>query len=510
MPQITTVRLIVGLEAHIELATRSKMFSRAPNPAHRDYENAPPNTLIDPETLALPGSLPTLNKRAIDMALMVGLALDCSIAPLTKWDRKGYFYPDLPKNYQISQYDLPLCSGGAAFVTDPDAGPGALRRIGILRAHLEEDAGKLLHQAPGGEPINHSIIDLNRAGTPLLEVVTAPDFTSADQVVAFAQMLRVLCRFLAVTEGDMQRGHIRFEPNINTICSLDSGLEVRTPIVEVKNLNSFRSLRGAVEHELLRQPRQFLIDGLVMAPGAKSTRGWDDQRGLTFPQREKEDAHDYRYFPDPDLPPVHITDEWRDSIRAALPELPHARAQRYQRDFSLAPREAAALTEDRDTCLFFEACLLALASDSPLEHRKVGRLAATLILQSAFKRANELGLPPDQLGISPERIAGIVRLRHAGLISPAAADELFALLRSSSESAEACAARMGLLQTTDSAALEDWCDAALADPANAKALADLRAGKSAAIGRLVGDVVKRSAGKADAKAARDLLAARLR
>lgn len=496
---------MVGLEAHVELATRSKMFSRVGNPAHRDYDGVEPNTLIDPIVLALPGALPTLNKRAIDMSIMVGLALGCSIAPYSKWDRKSYFYPDLPKNYQISQYDLPLCFDGIVDVPDPAAGEGAVHRLGIIRAHLEEDAGKLLHEAPGGGAIDHSIVDFNRAGTPLLEIVTAPDFTSPEQVVTFAQMLRNICRFLGVTEGVMQKGHMRFEPNINTICRLSDGREVRTPIVEVKNLNSFKSLRGAIEHELQRQPRQFLEDGRVMGPGAKTTRGWDDVRQTTFVQREKEDAHDYRYFPDPDLPPVHITEQWRESLRAALPELPHQRERRYRDEFTLGPREATALVEERDTCLFFEACVDAIGEAGGVERERAGRMAANILLQSAFKRANERGLPPEQLGIAPAQVAGIVRMREAGAISAAGADTLFGALCESDESAEQASERLGLLQVTDSAALERWCREAIADPVNAGSVQDVRSGKAAAIGRLIGDVMKRSGGKADAQAVRQQL-----
>ncbi len=505
MPQIVNVRLVVGLETHVELATRSKMFSRVGNPAHPDFDGALPNSLIDPVILGLPGALPTLNKRAIDLSIMVGLALDCSIASFSKWDRKSYFYPDLPKNYQISQYDLPLCFDGSLVVPDSASGPEATRRISILRAHLEEDAGKLLHEAPGGGALDYSIVDLNRAGTPLLEIVTAPDFTSSDQVVAFAQMLRNICRFLGASEGVMQKGHIRFEPNINTICRLDDGREIRTPIVEVKNLNSFKALRAAIEHEFQRQPAQFLEDRREMGPGAKSTRGWDDARMVTVVQREKEDAHDYRYFPDPDLPPVRVTDQWRESLRARLPELPHQRERRYRDEFSLGQREAAALVEERETCQFFEACLEAMERPGGVEREKAGRIAANLILQSAFKRANEMGRAPHALGITSTQLAGVVLLREAGSISAAGADELFGALCESDESAQQAAARLGLLQVTDDASLERWCRESLADPANFKAVEDVRAGRSAAIGRLVGDVLKRSEGKADAKTVRSAL-----
>ncbi|MFM7806526.1 MAG: Asp-tRNA(Asn)/Glu-tRNA(Gln) amidotransferase GatCAB subunit B, partial [Planctomycetota bacterium] len=235
-PEIASTRLIIGLEIHIELATRTKMFTRAPSLAHPSRYDSAPNTLVDPLVMALPGALPVMNRRAVEMSMKVGLALGCSIARRCRWDRKNYYYPDLPKGYQISQYDRPLCTDGAWNLE------GSGRRIGIIRAHLEEDTGKLGHELPGGHAYEGSLVDLNRAGTPLLEVVTAPDFTTADEVVQFAQELRDLCRYLRVTEGIMQKGHMRFEPNVNVAITLEDGTEIRTPVVEVKNLNSFKAV----------------------------------------------------------------------------------------------------------------------------------------------------------------------------------------------------------------------------------------------------------------------------
>ena len=273
--KIAKSSLKVGLEIHIELATRTKMFTRVPNAAHPAHFDEEPNTLIDPVVCALPGSLPVMNKAAVEMSMMVGLALGCGIARFSKWDRKNYYYPDLPKGYQISQYDLPLCHDGRVEIP---AAAGGTRAIGIIRAHLEEDTGKLGHELPGGHHYAGSLVDLNRAGTPLLEIVTAPDFDSAADVVAFAQELRGICRFLGVTEGIMQKGHMRFEPNINVIAELEDGTVVKTPVVEVKNLNSFKALRGAIEYELGAQLDRWREDGKVMGPGAKSTRGWEDRK----------------------------------------------------------------------------------------------------------------------------------------------------------------------------------------------------------------------------------------
>lgn len=520
---ITAVQLKVGLEVHVELATRSKMFSRAANPAHPDYDRAAPNTLIDPVVLGLPGALPVMNKAAIEMAMLVGLALGCRIAEQTKWDRKGYFYPDLPKGYQISQYDLPLCFDGQVDVPAVDekgfAVPGAAaHRVGIIRAHLEEDAGKLLHEAPGGAPIDFSIVDLNRAGTPLLEIVTQPDFSAVDQVVAFAKMLRSICRFLGVTEGVMQKGHMRFEPNINTILTLDDGRTATTPIVEIKNLNSFKSLKGAIEFELADQPKRWQLDGRVMGKGAKTTRGWDDARGETYVQREKEDAPDYRYFPDPDLVPVVVDAAWREAVRARIPELPQARLSRYVRDYGLSAPEASALTEERGTCLLYEGAIEEMVGLG-MERVRAGRVAANLLLQSGARRANERGVPIYELGISPGPLAKLAKLREDGRIGSNAADELFGLLcggekpgrRTGGETGpadvETLARERGLLIVRDDAAMERWCDEAIAG--NPQAAADVRAGKAAAIGRLVGAAMKASGGSADAKAVREALMKKL-
>jgi aspartyl-tRNA(Asn)/glutamyl-tRNA(Gln) amidotransferase subunit B len=513
MREVAAAQLKVGLEIHVELSTRSKMFSRAPNPAHVRVEASGPNTLIDPVVLALPGSLPVMNVAAVEMAMMVGLALGCRVATFTKWDRKAYFYPDLPKAYQISQYDLPLCLDGSVEMPPCDAGGnpiagGAARRVGIIRAHLEEDAGKLLHEAPGGRAIDFSIVDLNRAGTPLLEIVTAPDFTAADDVVAFARMLRDTCRFLGVTEGVMEKGHIRFEPNINMVLTLDDGDTAVTPISEVKNLNSFKALGAAIEHEAREQPRRWRTDGRVHGPGQKRTMGWDDARGVTIVRREKEDAHDYRYFPDPDLPPVVVDTAWRDRVAARIPELPHARRARYATEFALGTREAAALTEDRGVCLFFEACVEEMKALG-ITHARSGRLAANLILQNATKRANERGAAVDALGITPSQLARLAKLREDGRVGPNAVDELLGLcVDGPASDVEELARSRGLLTVRDDATLGRWCREAV--EAHPQAAADVRAGKMQAIGRLVGEVMKRSGGQADASAARERLLAVLR
>ena len=496
---VRSVRLKVGLEIHVELATRSKMFTRAGSPGNPEFYDREPNSLVTPTVAALPGTLPVMNRRAVEMSMMVGMALGCSIARRSKWDRKNYYYPDLPKGYQISQYDLPLCHDGAFEL--PVAG-GGTKRIGIIRAHLEEDTGKLGHELPGGFHYEGSLVDLNRAGTPLLEIVTAPDFDSAADVVAFAQELRSVCRFLGVTEGIMQKGHMRFEPNINVIIELEDGTVVKTPVVEVKNLNSFKAVKGAIEYEATAQVDRWREDGRVMGPNAKSTRGWDDVKCVTVLQREKEDAHDYRYFPDPDLVPVVVDDAWRERVRAEIPELPLARRARYVGTYGLEEKDAAALVEDRDPCIFFESCVAELGGTA-----KAGYAAGKFLLNQLAKRANELGMGLHAAGVTAKQVAGIVSLRESGALGAQNVDALVAVIAGTTDDAKAAAEKAGLLVVRDDAALDGWIDQAIA--ANEQAAADVRAGKMAAIGRIVGSVMKLAGGTVDAKTVNERIVSRL-
>ncbi len=502
---IKRATLKVGLEIHIELATRTKMFTRVPNAAHPSHYDEPPNTLIDPVVCALPGALPVMNKAAVEMSMMVGLALGCGIARFSKWDRKNYYYPDLPKGYQISQYDLPLCHDGKV---DIPAAAGGSRTIGIIRAHLEEDTGKLGHELPGGHHYAGSLVDLNRAGTPLLEVVTAPDFDCADDVVTFAEELRNICRFLGVTEGIMQKGHMRFEPNINMVLELDNGDVVKTPVVEVKNLNSFRAVKGAIEHEMVRQVEEWRATGRTMGRGMKSTRGWDDVALRTLLQREKEDAHDYRYFPEPDLVPVEVSDAWLAEVSSRLPELPLARRARYIASYGLSEIDALNLVSERDTCFFFEECVQgALAAGAFKSEKDAGYAAGKLVLNIGAKHANERGAGIHAIGITPANVAGILALREQGAIGGQSVDPLFGALCGSTDDAKSVAERMGFIVVRDEGQLNAWVDAAIA--ANEAAANDVRAGKMAAIGRIVGAVMKLSGGKVDAKSVNDAIKSRL-
>jgi aspartyl-tRNA(Asn)/glutamyl-tRNA(Gln) amidotransferase subunit B len=502
---ILSSRTIVGMEIHVELATRTKMFSRAPNVAHPENYDAPPNALCDPVSIGLPGALPTMNHEAIEMSMLVGMALDCRIPDRCSWDRKNYFYPDLPKGYQISQYEHPLCAEGAIDIPLAAGGSGTIR---ITRAHLEEDTGKSGHELPGGKPAAGSIIDYNRSGTPLLEIVTEPDLTCADDAVTFGRELRAICRTLGVTEGIMQRGHMRFEPNINVVLTLDDGREVATPIAEIKNLNSFKAVHGAIEYEVTRQTEQWLKDGIEMGPGVKSTRGWDDVKQVTVMQRSKEDAHDYRYFPEPDLVPLEVDDAWRDAVRARLPELPMHRRARYESQWGLSTKDAAALTEMPATAVYFDVCAAATATATDLDDGAAARESAKWILNASAKYARERGVEPHESGITAEQLAGIIALRASGDVGSSAAASLFKALCECDDEPRALAESRNLLQVSDSASLDAWIDEAL--DAQPQAAQDFAAGKDAAAGRIIGCVMKASGGAADAGKVRGRLVERLR
>jgi aspartyl-tRNA(Asn)/glutamyl-tRNA(Gln) amidotransferase subunit B len=473
---VQSYRVLVGMEIHVQLATESKMFTGAPNAA-RNF-GAEPNTLVDEQVLGLPGTLPVMNRKAVEYSIKVGLALGCQVARHTKWDRKSYYYPDLPKNYQLSQYDLPLCYEGSFAITLED---GSAKTIRIRRAHLEEDAGKLLHEAPGGFAIDHSIVDLNRAGTPLLEIVTEPDLTSPREVAVFAQELQKLVQHLGVSEGQMQMGHMRFEPNINLHITDGAGQVHKTAITEIKNLNSFNVLEKATAYEIHRQLHQWIDTGSL---GRKSTYGWDAQREETFLQREKEEAHDYRYFPDPDLVPVEVDETWLSEIKSQIGELPAARRMRYVDALGLAPIDAATLANDRLTGDLYDQTVAAGADP---------KRAANLLLSHGRRIANERQIPLGRLGIKPQRLAEIAKLIDANKLAAAEpAGKLIERLMEHDAPAEEVAGEIGVLQSSDSSAVDAAIDALIAQ--NPKPLQDLRAGRQAAMGALVGMIMKTTKG----------------
>jgi aspartyl-tRNA(Asn)/glutamyl-tRNA(Gln) amidotransferase subunit B len=512
--EITGVRLVVGLEVHVELATQSKMFTRARNPTSAAAQGAEPNTLIDPVVLALPGALPVPNAKAIELSIAVGLTLGCSIAQVTRFDRKNYFYPDLPKAYQISQYDRPLCFDGSVDVPAfNDRGEADLSTprttIRVTRAHLEEDAGKLIHEAPGGRAIDHSIVDLNRAGTPLLEIVTEPDFTDAGQVEAFCRWLRHTVRLLGASRGVLQEGHMRFEPNINCVLTLADGRTITTPIVEVKNLNSFRAVVGAIEYEHRAQPQRWRDDGRVMGPGAKATYGWDDTNLRTIPQREKEDAHDYRYFPDPDLPPIRITSEMLDRARTLAAEPWLQKLERLTTDLGLPIADASIILNDTATAALF-ATAHALLVERQHDGSKAAKALANAVTQKLASLANERSCAPGELRLTADQLADLVDLKLKGDLSSNGLDELIELMATEPTSTDArtLADQRGLLIVQDTAATDAWCQAAI--DANAQAADEVRAGKPQAIGRLIGHAMQEAKGAGDPKVIRERLLEMLR
>jgi aspartyl-tRNA(Asn)/glutamyl-tRNA(Gln) amidotransferase subunit B len=498
LPQRTykSHRVLIGLEVHVQLATKSKMFTAAANAATNF--GAEPNTLVDEQVLGLPGTLPVMNKRAVEYSIMVGLALGCKIATHTKWDRKSYYYPDLPKNYQISQYDLPLCFEGEFELSSAEpasAGGHITQKIRIRRAHLEEDAGKLLHEAPGGFHIDHSIVDLNRAGTPLLEIVTEPDLSDAKQVAAFGQQLQKLVQFLGVSEGQMQMGHMRFEPNINVHITDENGNVHKTAITEIKNLNSFSVLERATDFEIARQIRQWQETGTL---GKKSTYGWDEATQSTFHQRDKEEANDYRYFPDPDLMPVEVSEYWLANLKSQIGELPAARRKRYIESVGLSSAEADILAGDRATGDFFEQTMRAGAS---------AKRASNLVINVLATLANEKNSRVSELGIEAAQVAKVAAMMDANQIAAASALPLLrAIPGTEGENVETTAQDLGLLQSSDTGAVDAAINAVLAQ--NPKPVADYLAGKDAALGSLVGMVMKSSKGL-NPKLVRERLKAKL-
>jgi aspartyl-tRNA(Asn)/glutamyl-tRNA(Gln) amidotransferase subunit B len=470
--KVNSYKILVGMEIHVQLATRSKMFTGAANGFGGE-----PNSQVDAQVLGLPGVLPVMNKKAVEYAIRVGLALNCKIAKHTKWDRKSYYYPDLPKNYQISQYDLPLCFEGNFELIKKD---GEKRAIRIRRAHLEEDAGKLMHEAPGGYAIDHSIVDLNRAGTPLLEIVTEPDFSAADEVAQFGQELQKLVQFLGVSDGQMQLGQMRFEPNINVHITDGDGKVHKTAITEIKNLNSFSVLERATAYEVQRQLAAWQETGSL---GRKSTFGWDESAGQTFLQREKEEANDYRYFPDPDLVPVEVDETWLAEIKSQVGELPQARRKRYVDALGLSPIDAATLAGDRQTGDFYEAAIAAGG-----EPKRV----SNLLLSHGRRIANIQAKPLADIGIAPARFAEIAKLLEANKIAASTAGVLLDKLAEADRPPEALAVELGLMQVSDTSAIDAAIDAMIAT--NPKSLADYKAGKQSAMGSLIGMVMKNGKG----------------
>jgi aspartyl-tRNA(Asn)/glutamyl-tRNA(Gln) amidotransferase subunit B len=479
-------KVVVGLEIHVHLCTKTKMFCGCA----LEY-GARPNSRVCPVCLGMPGVLPVMNKQALEYAVLAASALNCKIADSTKWDRKSYYYPDLPKNYQISQYDLPLGTNG--FIEIP-VESGQNKKIRIRRVHLEEDAGKNLHSG------NFSQVDLNRAGAPLLEIVTEPDMNSAVEVRALAVELQRIVRYLGVSEADMQKGHMRFEPNINLVVTKNSS-EYKTPITEVKNLNSFRALEKSVEYEIRRQLDDFLETGIVMQMGNKSTRGWNDVNEVTVLQREKEEAHDYRYFPEPDLVPVEVKGRWLEEIQARLCEPPLKKQMRYVEQYRLSDYDASVLTADRTTAEYF---------DNAVKCHGDAKRICNLITQTGLKIANEKGCKVSELGISPFQLAVLAEMIEKGLISATASVMVFEKMASTGKEPKILAQELNLIQKSDADELEGIVEQVLVE--NPKAVEDVKSGgkkSTKAQSFLLGQVMQKTKGRANPKIVSEILSKKL-
>ncbi len=464
-------RTVIGLEFHVQLLTKSKMFCAC----SAQYAAHPPNTVVCPVCLGLPGALPVINEKVIECIVMTGMALNCNIPEFAKFDRKNYPYPDLPKGYQISQYDLPFCIEGYLELNEEDGG----RTIGITRVHQEEDTAKSTHvTAPSGE--RYSLVDFNRSGVPLMEVVTEPDITTPQEAVALGRKLRQIVRYLGISTGNMEDGAMRCDANISV---WPAEAPLGNVKVEVKNMNSFRAVERALLFEQVRQTR-------ILESGSDTrvteTRGWVETTGETVSQRTKEEAHDYRYFPEPDLPPLQLSREWVEGVKVKLPELPEAKKQRFMAAYDLSPYDASLLTQSRDLAAFFEA-----ASASA----KNAKAVANWMLRNLLQRLNESGSETSDCKITPDALAALILMIESGEISNRMAQEVFDQMFESGKSARAIVEEQGLTQISDEDALAGIVAQVIAE--NPAAVQDFKQGKKRAVGFLVGQVMKATRGKAN-------------
>ena len=471
---------VIGLEVHVQLGTASKMFCRC-----EARFGAAPNTLVCPVCAGHPGTLPVLNGEAVRLGVLAGLALSCDIDAVTRFDRKNYFYPDLPKAYQITQFDHPLCRDGVLRV---EAGACEPFEVSITRAHLEEDSGKIVH--PEGMDI--SLIDLNRAGTPLLEIVSGPDMHSAEQARAYLQELQRVLRHVGVSDADMEKGQFRCDANVSL---RPIGREAFGTRTETKNLNSFGFVAGALQAEMIRQ-------GALLDAGEEVlqlTMGFNPDTGLTHALRSKEEAHDYRYFREPDLPSFAIDPAWVQSLADELPELPGARRRRYLDELQLPPKQVEALLADKSLADWFDAA--AEASGSPKQ-------AANWLFTEVLRLVNEQKRPLHELALTPERLAGLLTLVDVGAVSVQAGRLIVTALEEQPEQdARALAEALDLLQVSDDSALAGMVDEVLTEESDL--VTRYREGNTALLNALLGAVMKKSRGKANPGSARELLAARL-
>jgi aspartyl-tRNA(Asn)/glutamyl-tRNA(Gln) amidotransferase subunit B len=464
--------IVIGLEVHVQLLTRTKMFCRCSTEF-----GAPPNTQTCPVCIGMPGSLPVMNRQAFQLALKTAVALDCEIPQFTKWDRKNYYYPDLPKGYQISQYDLPMSQNGYLAISDPK-GEFEPKRIGIIRAHLEEDAGKSMHDEAAGKA--DSRIDLNRTGTPLLEIVSQPDIRSPKEAKAFLTELKLLLTYLGVSDCNMQEGSLRVDGNINLHIDTPDG-KIATPIVEVKNMNSFRAVERAMAYEAQRQFEVWKETGQRLGDVPKQTRGWDDQAQVTRGQRHKEESSDYRYFPDPDLAPVIVNPEEVQQVRASLGELPAALRRRLESTYGIDPYDSDVIVnQGRGLVDYFVALADSCGS---------GKMAGNWVQQDVMRTLNERSLTIDTFPITSASLAELLKAVQDGQIDTSRAKDVFNQMVETGKSAAETMQALGI-EKMDEAALVEICRELLAS--NPRTVQDVKGGKTQAIGALIGQAKKKN------------------
>ncbi len=479
MSILSKYETVIGLEVHVELKTKTKIFCGCSTSF-----GAPPNTHTCPICLGHPGVLPVLNRQAVEYAMKAAMALNCEIADWCKFDRKNYFYPDLPKAYQISQYDQPIGRNGWIDI-EVD---GRIKRIGITRLHLEEDAGKLTHVEGGGG----SLVDFNRVGTPLVEIVSEPDLRSPEEARAYLEKLRAIMEYCGVSDVKMEEGSLRCDANISLRPVGQKEFGTKT---ELKNMNSFRAVQRGLEYEQLRQAEVLESGGKVV----QETRRWDEAQGRTISMRSKEEAHDYRYFPDPDLVPIQLDPEWQARVRASIPELPDARKARYTSEYGLSSYDAGVLTSSVKLADLFE---------ESLKYTKDAKAAANWIMVELLGYLNANGLEIEDVKLTGQGLGEMIQLIESGTISTKIAKTVFKTMLETGKAPKQIVEEQGLVQISDEGAILAVVDAVIA--ANPQSVADYRSGKEKALGFLVGQVMKETKGKANPGLVNKLLTERLK
>lgn len=473
---------VIGLEVHAELKTKTKIFCGCSTEFGAD-----PNTHVCPVCLGLPGVLPVLNKEVLHFAVKAGLALHCDILPFSKFDRKNYYYPDLPKNFQTSQFDLPICLNG---YVDIEVG-GKQRRIHLTRIHMEEDAGKLVHSGSTIDTSDSSCVDYNRTGVPLIEIVSEPDIRSGEEARAYLEKLRSILQYLGVSDCRMEEGSMRCDANISI---RPVGSETLGTKTEIKNINSFSGVQKGIEYEAVRQA-QILEEGGTIQ---QATRGWEEAKGITVLQRIKEGSSDYRYFPEPDLIPIEVSAEYIEEVRRELPELPDVRKERFKTEFGLSDYDSSLLTADKATADYFEAVV-----QDGIDAKTV----SNWILGEIAKKLNEEGISIEHIPVTPTALAALLRLIQGGTISGTMAKQVLPEMWSTQKSADEVVKEKGLVQITDTNALEEIVQKII--DANPQSVADYQAGKKKAIGFLVGQIMKETKGRANPGMVNQLLQQKL-